>query len=155
MKLNSKSKIKRRPNPAWSIFNKINMTQFFLKTYVPFAISKCLLYNMDCTKFWKPRLTYIGNCFQLSPNDVIDVSAAKHQPHGVYIWRKPADCKQIIRFQRYFGCKILTKNGWIIGTPRIKIFKFLLSFQIEIWDEKLQRKPNLNKPLSAITDSGL
>ena len=109
MKLNSKSKIKRRPNPAWSIFNKINMTQFFLKTYVPFGISKCLLYNMDCTKFWKPRLTYIGNCFQLSPNDVIDVSATKHLPHGVYMWGKPTDSKRVIRIQTYFGYKILTK----------------------------------------------
>ena len=44
----------------WIELNKINITNFYDETSPKFAVSQCMLNNIDCRRNWRFEQTYLG-----------------------------------------------------------------------------------------------
>jgi len=45
----------------WDEFNKINLTEFNLRTEPTFSIWRCKLHGLNCHRMWRKISTYKGN----------------------------------------------------------------------------------------------
>ena len=55
---------------AWSELNKINLTEFMIKTRPLIQIWDCKLGHLNCKYSWKHVQTYLGQCRELRPSTV-------------------------------------------------------------------------------------
>jgi hypothetical protein len=50
---------------AWQKFNEIDMKDFMNQTSTDVNLIECMIDNVNCTRWWTEKYTYLGKCLQL------------------------------------------------------------------------------------------